>query len=298
MHAHIRPLHVCPSTNVLDFRCAHPERETPAVEYQPAFAVNFTRKGAFQYRLGRQTSAIHSGVVLLENADSDRIVSHYGALRDECTAIQFSRELFSTGVRAKQFPTSTLPNTPRLETLHSLILAVGRTNFPGVTLRIDNLVIEMLRMIWQTVNGSAEVKSPPLLDRRRRDLHLENIDRAKALMRQRFREELSLAEVARTAAISIFHFSRLFKKFTNFSPHQYLVHLRLEHARLLLRNTSLSVTEICFESGFNSLEHFIAAFVQHHGASPSKYRRIGTQSMVQLHRDVLRSVKASILPGD
>jgi AraC-like DNA-binding protein len=275
MHAHIRQLHLSPSASVLDFRCTHPERETPTVEYQPTFAVSFTRRGAFQYRLGRQTSPIHSGVVLLENADAERIVSHYGALQDECTTIQFSRELFSGGTRAKQFPTSILPNTPELEALHSCIFAAGRTNIPGVTLRIDNLIIEMLRVIWRSVNGCARAEASAPLDCKQRDLHLENIDRAKIFMRQRFREELSLSEVARAAAISIFHFSRLFKKFTNFSPHQYLIHLRLEHARLLLRNTALSVTEICFESGFNSLEHFIAAFVQHNGASPRKYRRQG-----------------------
>jgi AraC family transcriptional regulator len=275
MHADIRPLHVSPSAEVLDFRCTHPERETPTMEYQPTFAVSFTRRGAFQYGLGRLTSPIHSGVVLLENAESERIVSHYGALRDECTAIQFNHALFSNGARANQFPTSILPNTPQLEALHSLILAVGRTHYPGATLRIDNLIIEMLRTIWRTLNKSTGTEVARPLDKKECDLHLKNIDRAKDLMRQRFREELSLAEVARTAAISIFHFSRLFKKFTAFSPHQYLIHLRLEHARLLLLNTSLSITEICFESGFNCLEHFIATFVQHHGTSPRKYRRIG-----------------------
>lgn len=275
MHAHIRPLHVSSLASVLDFRCAQQECETSAVEYQATFAVSFTRRGAFQYRLGRRVSGIHSGVVLLENAGSERTVSHYGALRDECTAIEFRSELFFNGTRAKTFPTSTLPNTPRLETLHSLILAAGRTSFPGVKLRIEDLVIEMLQMIRRTLNGSPEGNSLPPLSRKQRDLHLENIDRAKSLMRQRFREELSLAEVARAAGISVFHFSRLFKEFTSFSPHQYLVHLRLEHARLLLRNTLLNITDICFESGFNSLEHFIAAFVQRHGVSPRKYRRSG-----------------------
>jgi len=52
----------------------------------------------------------------------------------------------------------------------------------------------------------------------------------------------------------------------------------LNRARFLLLNTSLSITEICFESGFNSLEHFIAAFTQHNGASPRKYRRLGTET--------------------
>jgi len=43
--------------------------------------------------------------------------------------------------------------------------------------------------------------------------------------------------------VSDFHFSRIFKKFTARSSHQYLLELRLQHALLLLRNTSLSVSD-------------------------------------------------------
>jgi AraC-like DNA-binding protein len=81
------------------------------------------------------------------------------------------------------------------------------------------------------------------------------------------------AEIARHSHISVFHFSRLFKQFTSSNPYQFLIDVRLKHAALLLRNTSLPVTQICFESGFNSFEHFILSFSKHYGTSPSKYRR-------------------------
>jgi AraC family transcriptional regulator len=284
MHADLTLLHASPFARVTDFRCNHREGDPSRPEYQADFAISFTRKGAFEFCLGKRASAIHSGVVLLENPGTERIVRHYGALRDACTAIEIRRDFFlrlseedSDGERrpaiAKGFPASVLPATPRLEALHSLIFHAGKTTFPGVTLRIDALLIELLPEIAKAFGASAETRPHCSLDRKRREFYLENIDRAKNLMGAKFREELSLSDIARGAGISLFHFSRVFKQFTNFSPHQYLLHLRLEHADLLLRNTFLSVTQICFESGFNSLEHFISAFTRQYGLSPGKYRR-------------------------
>jgi AraC family transcriptional regulator len=287
MRADIGLLHASPFARVEDFRCRQREGDPSEREPQAKFAVSFTRKGAFEYRLGKRTSAIHSGVILLENANTERLVNHYGALRDECTVIELNHDFFSrvasdlsnggrpgTSAIAKGFPASVLPATPRLDNLQSMIFNAGRTTFPGVTLRIDALLIDLLKEIGNAFDPSAQTDLPLSLDRKSREFYLENIDRAKELMRAKFREELSLADISRGAGISLFHFSRVFKQFTNFSPHQYLLRLRLEHAHLLLCNTSLNITEICFDSGFNSLEYFISAFTGRYGLSPGKYRKV------------------------
>jgi AraC family transcriptional regulator len=286
MRANTRLLHDSPLAAVEDFRCNHRDGDLLELEHQAKFAVIFTRNGAFEYRLGKLASAIHSGVLLLENANTERRVGHYGALKDNCTAIELKHDAFfnlvtglSNGKKsnrspiAKGFPASVLPTSPRFDSLHSLIFNAGQTSFPGVTLRIDALIVEVFREIAKAFDASPRLQPTNSLDRRTREFYLENIDRAKTLMQVRFREELSLSNIARVAGISLFHFGRIFKDLTNFSPHQYLLWLRLEHAGLLLHNTSLSVTEICFESGFNSLEHFISTFTRLYGVSPGKYRR-------------------------
>jgi AraC family transcriptional regulator len=302
VHADLTLLHASPFARLVDFRCNHREGCPSEVEYQANFAVSFTRRGAFEFRLGKRASTIHSGVLLLENPDTERAVRHYGALKDDCTAIELSDDFFfqlfaedlsgkappSTAI-TKGFPKSVLPVTPRLEALHSLIFNAGKTTIPGVTLRIDALVIELLWEIALAFDASAKTWAPCSLDRKMREFYLENIDRARKLMQARFREELSLCDIARDAGISLFHFSRIFKQFTTFSPHKYLIHLRLEHARLLLRNTFLSVTEICFESGFNSLEHFSSAFTRQYGLSPRRYRG-------EIRRDAEKTLK-QLTPG-
>jgi AraC family transcriptional regulator len=264
---------------VLDFHCRQPGTGGAQREYQRHYGAVFTRKGAYECRIGKQSACVHSGLLLLDDAGTERVVKHYGMLRDECTNIEFSADLLraANNRRRTGFTRFTLPMTAELESLHALILAAAKQGAVVPALRIDLLVLNLLRLIERMSGAPANQQSA--LDRKAREFYLENIDRAKNLMRTRFCENLSLGTVARVAGISVFHFSRLFKSFTGRAPHQYLIQLRLEHARILLRNTRLSVTEVCFASGFGSLEHFLAMFRQRYGLSPRRYRTVATANL-------------------
>jgi AraC family transcriptional regulator len=286
IRAHIDVLQVSSLGKVLDFKCAHIGTEPPQLEYQSALGVSFTRKGAFEYRAGRRRTCIHSGVVLLENPNTERIISHYGELKDECTAIQFSSAVFDELANATSlnrrsdnsrlsralFSRSTIPVTPAMEAIHSALLTLRQNKFPARTLKVDALLIAVLQEVHTTL-GTPLIARSPSLNRKMRDFYLDNIDRAKHFMRANFVHDLTLLEIARSAGISVFHFMHIFRSFTGSTPWKYLVDLRLAHARLLLQYTSLSVTEICFESGFNSVEHFIASFHRRYRVSPGKHRR-------------------------
>ncbi len=138
------------------------------------------------------------------------------------------------------------------------------------------LVLSLLQRIFTQLANTNEAVPPLQLNKRLKDLHLETIDRGKNYILRNFQNNLNLSDIAHNAHVSPFHFSRLFKHFTAYSPCQYLLEVRLNHAVLLLKNTSLTVTEICFESGFNSLEHFIATFTGRYGTSPLKFRHLRT----------------------
>jgi AraC family transcriptional regulator len=94
-------------------------------------------------------------------------------------------------------------------------------------------------------------------------------DYAAALLHTR----LTLDEMARVACLSPNHFLRMFKATFHQTPHQYLTTKRLEQARHLLLHTNLSVTEICFAVGFESLGSFSWLFRRQVGLSPEGYRR-------------------------
>jgi AraC-like DNA-binding protein len=94
---------------------------------------------------------------------------------------------------------------------------------------------------------------------------------------------VSLAAAAREASLSPFHFQRSFVAAFGESPHEFLTRLRVERAKRALASTSRSVTEICFDVGYESLGSFSARFRALTGVSPSEYRRGVRRSVAMAH---------------
>lgn len=101
---------------------------------------------------------------------------------------------------------------------------------------------------------------------------LPELERARAFIDENLEQPLRLADIARRAHLSRYYFVRLFHGLFHETPHQYLVRKRLEKAKELLANSSLSITEICLAVGFESLGSFSARFHRTVGWSPSIYR--------------------------
>lgn len=97
------------------------------------------------------------------------------------------------------------------------------------------------------------------------------------LARDRLREvtedHASIADIAREAGISPFHFIRQFEAVFGMTPHQFRIHARLDRARHLLAAGQHSVTDVCLEVGFRSLGSFSDLFRRRVGAAPSFYQR-------------------------
>ncbi len=69
------------------------------------------------------------------------------------------------------------------------------------------------------------------------------------------------------------HLAHLFKREACISPQQFFKRVRMQHARLLLENSFLSVKQIMVISGFNDQSHFVRDFKRIYGQSPSQYRK-------------------------
>lgn len=89
---------------------------------------------------------------------------------------------------------------------------------------------------------------------------------------------LDLDEISSKACFSRYHFLRLFRQAFDKTPHQYLVERRIEKAKELLRARRLSVTDVCFEVGFQSLGSFSSLFHKTVGHPPITYREQARKS--------------------
>lgn len=87
-----------------------------------------------------------------------------------------------------------------------------------------------------------------------------------------YREELSLDDVASFSGFSKYHFTRLFKQYTESTFYDYLSFKRIKAAETLLAQPNLSITEIALSTGFSSISTFNRIFKQQKNCTPSEYR--------------------------
>jgi AraC-like DNA-binding protein len=100
--------------------------------------------------------------------------------------------------------------------------------------------------------------------------------RARDAMDRAYAEPLNVGVVAAVAHVSEAHFIRTFRAVFGETPNRYLQRRRVERSMFLLRETDRSVTDICFDVGFNSLGTFSRTFSDIVGVTPTDYRTSGS----------------------
>jgi AraC-like DNA-binding protein len=100
-----------------------------------------------------------------------------------------------------------------------------------------------------------------------------SLSRARVFIDNCYDLPLSLDQICQQAHYSRYHFIRLFRQAYDQTPHQYLTQRRIEKAKELLTTSELSVTEVCFAVGFESVGSFSTLFRRYVGHSPEGYRK-------------------------
>jgi AraC-like DNA-binding protein len=119
----------------------------------------------------------------------------------------------------------------------------------------DHLAMKSNQIAVQTANAE-----PPV------------ITKARQFIRDHHTDDLSLGQVAAAVHTSIFYFCKLFRKVTGTTFTEFVARTRIEHAKNLLLNPNLRISEIAYEIGFQSLTHFNRVFKKVAGESPTEYR--------------------------
>ncbi len=174
---------------------------------------------------------------------------------------------------------------PHIEVVRGLyVIDRDRLTCAGGTAPID-LMLELLRrrhggelaarVTDEFVYGRGREADEPqrLAPAFRHRIHHPALVKAVEIMERNLERPLSTAAVARRTGLSARQLERLFKKHVGRSPARFYLDLRLERARRLLRGSTLSITEVAFACGFETVSHFARCYRARFGLRPSEERR-------------------------
>lgn len=289
MLADVHILHESDVYRILDFRCHCNICSLTDVEYNNNLCISFVRKGFFEYRTFRRKDEVHIGRILISKPEFEHVTRHIDNQPDINTVFEFKKSFFHK-VRTEYSGDATwffqnkdvhailLACPIEADYLHHQVMAAIQGKRVD-RLYIDDMVMQMMNSILLLLGKANDL--PVVSDRLKRN-HLQTIEKAKEYILDNFVEDISLNELAEHCYVSPFHFSRIFKSILNVSPHQYLLATRLNHARILLSTTDRPVNDIGFESGFNSLEHFVTAYKQQFQLTPTQQRSQATPRMLRM----------------
>jgi AraC-like DNA-binding protein len=175
-------------------------------------------------------------------------------------------------------------NVPRVEELRyrpgfgvldETVRNIGLSLLPGVRapeevsrLFMDHATLGLAAHIAQTYGGM-QARSKPIQG----GLAPWREKRSKEMLAGDLSGATPLDEIARACGLSVSHFSRAFRRSTGLAPHAWLLHVRIETAKSMLRGRGSSLSMVALACGFADQSHFTRVFTRRVGLSPGAWRK-------------------------
>ena len=141
--------------------------------------------------------------------------------------------------------------------------------------------LEMLRILHElSLDTGARTLASHAFAQAGYERESRRVNRVKEYISRHYREEIKLETLATLVAMAPSAFSRFFKQRTGRSPMDFIIDVRLGVAARMLVDTSTSVSEICYASGFNNLSNFNRTFKARRGYTPRDFRALFTKNRI------------------
>lgn len=246
--------------------------------YHPEIELVYVHGGSGRRQVGSHVSYYTNGELILIGSNlphcgfTDRLTGN-----DSETVIQMKQDFLG----------SDFFNIPEMKNIQSLFeMAKGGISFTGRTkVKIGEKIevmeyqddFQRLLAILNILNELGRSEDYQVLNAEGFSLETEVKDNDRIntvfnFVKNNYKEEIPLEMMADMVSMTIPSFCRYFKKITNKTFVQFVNEYRLVHASKLLAEQPMSITEVCFESGFNNFSHFNKSFKAFTGQNPSEYR--------------------------
>ncbi|MGQ0700792.1 MAG: helix-turn-helix domain-containing protein [Panacagrimonas sp.] len=201
------------------------------------------------------------GAYLRSPFDSLQIVLPQAALED------LADEQGGGRVSSLNCPQGISLDDPVVQQLGTALLPSIHRPKQASNLFVEHLSLALLAHLALTYGG---LRRPPPI---RGGLAVWQVRRAREMLSANLAHNVSVAEVARECRVSVSHFSRAFKQSTGMPPHIWLMHRRVEAAKVLMGEVDRPLAEIAGACGFADQSHMTRTFRKLTSATPGLWRR-------------------------
>ena len=255
----------------------HPRYIMP-LHWHPEMEIIRVREGQFDLHLNRNSYRLDSGDVAIINPGTlhsgephdcqyDCAVFKADMLCPDATSVV--RQYLGPIVTHSEAIDEYLPLIayPRISALVEQLFALLGTPTDQYELAVFSFLYQLLHECYRC--GIVGVHTP----RRTQQKQLDQLTSLLQWIDDHYTEHVTLTQLSEVAGINEKYLCRFFKQYTQFTPIDYINHLRIEKAAEDIRARRLSITEVAFTHGFNDSGYFCKLFRRVMGMSPSEYRR-------------------------
>ncbi len=286
------------SFTVKQYRDPSPQLKKPFWHFHPELELVYVKGGKGKRHIGNHISYYNNGELVLIGSN----LPHYGFTdrlteNESETIIQFRADFLGEGFF----------NIPEMKDIKLLfekarygIAFSGRDKY-RIGAKMEKLPalqpFEKLHALLDILRDMAGAKRYEILNATGYsfEVNLEDNNRPQIIYRfveNNFLDVISLDMIANEVNMTVPAFCRYFKKLAGKTFTRFVNEYRVVHACKLIAEKKISITEVCYESGFNNFSHFTKVFKEVTGKSPSHYRKAMREMIAIDDMDVSASVQA------
>ena len=257
-------------------------------EFPGPLSIKAVKRGTVEWRVGKSRFELDANSYLVLNHGQPYAITVESAAPVETFCMFFARGFAEDASRSLTAAGTALLDDPERATsvgfyerlrprdarVRGVLDEIHRCLAGGESDQIEPLIYKLaLGLCGLREELAQEIgRVPALRASTREELH-RRVHLGKQALDEMFDTRLPLAQIARLAHLSPFHFHRAFSSVLGETPHGYRTRRRLEKAARLLSETELPVTDVCLDTGFESLPSFATLFRKRYYASPIAFRK-------------------------
>jgi len=249
--------------------CAGP-RDRPFEEQHASPCIALVSGGSFVYRNTHGRALLAPGACLLGEQGQAFECSHEHHTGDRCLSFHYAPDFLETvlagvdGVRRMSFGAARL--APSSATLRDFTRLEAAARL-GDTAMLAECAVDIAGTVYAALADTAEdLRAPGARDTRRIVAALRRIETDDG-------DDADLATLAADAAMSPYHFLRVFRRVVGMTPRQYQLRRRLGRVAVALRTTDFTVSRLAADGGFDDLSSFERMFRRDFGMTPRAWRQ-------------------------